>query len=38
MMEFKGFLPETIAFFDSFAKNNTRQWFFNILIEVTNNI
>ncbi len=27
MSDFKGFLPETVAFFDSLEKNNTRQWF-----------
>jgi uncharacterized protein (TIGR02453 family) len=27
MTEFKGFLPETVAFFQSLKKNNTRQWF-----------
>jgi uncharacterized protein (TIGR02453 family) len=27
MTEFNGFLPETVAFFNSLEKNNTRQWF-----------
>jgi len=27
MTEFKGFLPETVSFFKSLEKNNTKQWF-----------
>jgi uncharacterized protein (TIGR02453 family) len=27
MSDFKGFFPETVAFFNSLEKNNTREWF-----------